>query len=295
MRRRPVSFPSDGLTLVGDVWLPPRRAAEGHPAVVVCSGYQGLKDMQPARFARALVPRGYACLGFDYRGFGASEGTRGRVVPEEQVEDVLAAVRFLERDPEVDPDRIALLGWGLGGGVVLAAAAEDLHVRAVAAVNALGNGRRTLRATHDEGSWRALAARIATDRRRRAAGASSERVPAFDLVRLDHVTSGYVEAELARFAGFGSPVSLESAERLLDFSPESRIAGVAPRPVLLVHGSENRLHPPGEAVALYRGARQPKELVMLEGAGHTEWMHDGHPTFARLVSLVSRFLARALG
>lgn len=296
MRCRAVTFSSDGLTLVGDLRLPSRRPrAGGHPAVVVCSGYQGLKDMQPARFARALVPRGYACLGFDYRGFGASEGTRGRVDPEEQVEDVRAAVSFLERDAEVDPDRIALVGWALGGGVALAEAAEDPRVRGVAAVNAVGDGRRSVRSTHDNASWQALQGQIAGDRRRRAGGESSESVPPFALVRLDEATNGYVEEELSRFPGFASPVSLESAERLLAFKPESRIARVAPRPVLLVHGSENRLHPPLESAELYRRALEPKELVMLEGAGHTEWMHDGHPTFARLAALVSAFLARTLG
>lgn len=296
MRRRSVSFPSDGLSLDGDLWLPREGRAGGRcPAVVVCSGYQGLKAMQPARFARALVPHGYACLGFDYRGFARSEGVRGRVMPEEQVEDVRAAVSFLTGDAEVDPDRIALLGWALGGGVAIAAASEDRRVRGVAAVNAIGNGERSVRSTHEEGSWRALLERIARDRRRRAEGKRSEQVPPFDVVRLDRVTLGYVKEELTQHPGFGSPVSLESAEQLLHFRPEERIARIAPRPVLLVHGDRNRLHPPGEAAELYRRAREPKELVLLEGAGHTEWMHDGHPTFARLVAHISGFLARTLG
>jgi pimeloyl-ACP methyl ester carboxylesterase len=251
--------------------------------------------MHPARFARALVPHGFACLGFDYRGFARSEGVRGRVVPEEQVEDVRAAVSFLAGDAEIDPDRIALLGWALGGGVAIAAASEDRRVRGVAAVNAIGNGERSVRSTHEEGSWRALLERIARDRRRRAEGERPGEVAPFDVVRLDEVTLGYVEDELTRFRDFGSPVTLESAEQLLRFRPEEQIGRIAPRPVLLVHGDRNGLHPPGEAAELYRRAGEPSELVLLEGAGHTEWMHDGHPTFLRLVTLVSDFLARTLG
>src|SRR4029077_13338174 len=126
MVRRPVSFFSARLRLDGDLYLPEDVPPGARlPAVIPCSGYSGLKDIHPARFARALVPHGYACLAFDYRGFGASEGERGRLVPQEQVEDVRAAVSFLASVPEVDGDRIALLGWALGGGVVIAEAADD--------------------------------------------------------------------------------------------------------------------------------------------------------------------------
>ena len=78
MVRRPVSFFSARLRLDGDLYLPEDVPAGALlPAVIPCSGYTGLKDIHPARFARALVPHGYACLAFDYRGFGASEGERG--------------------------------------------------------------------------------------------------------------------------------------------------------------------------------------------------------------------------
>src|SRR5215211_4680651 len=119
---RSVSFESSGLRLDGDLHSPERSADERLPGVVVCSGYQGLKDIHPARFARSLVPAGFLCLGFDYRGFGKSEGRQGRLFPQEQVEDTLAAVGFLASAPEVDSARIALVGWGLGGGIVIAAA-----------------------------------------------------------------------------------------------------------------------------------------------------------------------------
>lgn len=295
MRREPISFFSRGLRLDGDLYLPDDvRPGERRPTVVACSGYQGLKDMQPARFARALVPRGYVCVAFDYRGFGRSEGPLGRLVPQEQAEDVRAAVDFLETVPEADPERIVLLGWALGGGVVVAEAADDPRVSAVAVVNAIGSGERSTRSMHDEQSWQCLVARIAADRRRRVVEGESELVTPFEIVRLDRVTHGYVSEELTRYPGFGTPVSLESAELLLRFRPEDVVARLASRPLLIVHGAENDLHPPSEAVELHRLAAGPKELVLLEGAGHTEWMYDDHPTFLRLVGTIERFLQAAL-
>lgn len=295
MRRRAVSVESAGSRLDADLYLPDDLVpGERRPVLVACSGYQGLKEMQPARFARAFVPRGYVCLGFDYRGFGRSGGERGRVHPEEQVEDVRSAVGFIASVPEVDPSRIVLLGWALGGGVVIAAAADDPRVRCVVAVNAIGDGERSTRFMHDEDSWRRLGERIKADRSARSADGRSELVPPFEIVRLDRVTRGYVLDELAPHPGFGTEVTLESAELLFRFRPEDAVGRVAPRPLLLVHGAENDLHSPDESRELYRRAGDPKELVLLPGCGHTEWMYDEHPDFGRLVTLIERFLEDAL-
>jgi len=290
MDTRSVSFESSGLRLDGDLHLPEGSPGERLPGVVVCSGYQGLKDIHPARFARFLVPARFACLGFDYRGFGKSEGRPGRLFPEEQVEDTIAAVDFLASVPEVDPARIALVGWGLGGGIVIAAAAAEARVRAVISLNAIGDGWRATQAAHDSEGWTRLLARIEADRAR----SESELVPPFDILPLDRVTGVYAHDELERYTGFGSEVTLESAAALLAFQPETVVSQLSPRPLLLVHGSDNRLNPPEESVELHRLAGEPKELVLLPGAGHTEWMYDDHPTFRQVAELGRSFLERSL-
>jgi pimeloyl-ACP methyl ester carboxylesterase len=296
MQRRSVQFFSDQSRIDGDLYLPDGPDPGGrYPAIVSCSGYQGLKDIHPARFARAFVPDGYVCLAFDYRSFGNSEGERGRLVPQEQVEDVRSAISFLETVPEVDPGRVIVVGWALGGGAAVATAADDSRVRAVVALNAIGDGERSTRSMHDEQSWAELLEGIARDRRRRALGERSELVHPFKVVRLDEVTRGYVDEELYKVEGFGSSVTLESADFLLRFRPETVVDRIAPRPLLLIHGEENRLHLPEESRELYRRAGEPKELVLLEGSGHTEWMFDNHSTFQRVVNLVRDFLNESLG
>jgi hypothetical protein len=295
MRRRAISFYSNGLRLDGDLCLPGgERPEEGWPAIIICSGYQGLKNIHPARFARALTPHGYACLAFDYRGFGRSEGDRGRLLPQEQVEDIRSAVSFLETDPDIDPTRIGLIGWALGGGNAIEEAADDLRVRAVVAINAIGDGERATRFVHTDETWAELLRRIAEDRRMRAAVGRSDLIDPFAVVRLDDVTRAYVDAELYKNDGFGSKVTLESAEALLRFRPESSVSRLAPRPLLVVHGAENALHPPGESQSLYEGAGEPKQIVVLEGLGHTEWMFDHHPAFRSLIETLRPFLATSL-
>lgn len=285
---------SEGHRIDADLHLP--TGPGPHPVVVAASGFQGLKVIHPQRFARALTPLGYAVLAFDYRGFGHSEGERGRLAPQDWVQDVRAGVDRLTTVDSVDLDRIFLLGWGLGGGVVVDEAADDDRIRAVAAVNAIGDGTRSTRAMHDQESWQRLVSRIVTDRGRRAATSRSELTSPWDIVRLDRDvdTDSYVGSELYRAPGFGYEVSLESADRLLRFRPEQVAHRIAPRPLLVVHGAENRLHHPIEARRLYEHAAEPKRLVMLEGAGHTEWMFDEHPTFARLVSTLDGFFSEAV-
>jgi fermentation-respiration switch protein FrsA (DUF1100 family) len=293
IERRPVTFFSDGLRLDGELYLPgDLHAGERRPAVVPLSGYQGLKALQPARFARALTPHGYVCLIFDYRSFGRSEGRPGRLVPQEQCEDVHAAISFLETVPEVDAGAISLIGWALGGGVAIAAAADDSRVRSVVGFNAIGDGERSIRFMHNDASFNELVARIRDDRRRRALDGASQLVHPFEIVKLDPVTEKYVDAELYREPGFGTDLSLESADFLMRFRPSAVVERISPRPLLLIHGQENRLHSVEESHDLYARAREPKRLVVLEGMGHTEWMLDDHPMFQHVTKLVLEFLGQ---
>ncbi len=297
MSARPLPFFSHRFRLDADLHLPDDDGAGApYQTLVAASGYMGLKVLHPERFARALTPHGYAVLAFDYRGFGASEGERGRLAPQDWAEDVRSAVDRLSAEPRVDPGRIGLLGWALGGGVVVAEAAEDPRVRAVAVVNGIGDGRRSTRNMHDTSSWASLLERIQADRARRSTIGRSEIVSPWDIVRLDldTRTPGYVTGELYRAPGYGSGVTLESADLLLRFSPERMVERLAGRSLLIVHGQENELHRPEEAQSLYDHAAEPKELVFLEGAGHTEWMFDDDPTFQRLVALLAGFFSRAL-
>lgn len=298
MITRPLPFFASGLRLDADLHLPdPGTSTEGepYPVVIACSGYQGQKIIHPERFARALTPHGYAVLTFDYRGFGLSEGERGRLVPQEWVEDVHAGVDRLTGVPEVDIQRLALVGWGLGGGVVVQEAAEDPRIAAVACLNGVADGTRSTRNMHDEASWQRLLDGVAADRTHRATHGRSTIADPWDIVRLDldGRTNAYVYEQLYRAPGFGTGVTWESADHLLRFSPEQVVDRIAPRPLLIVHGAENELYHPVEAQALFARAAEPKRLELLTGRGHTEWMFDDHPTFQYVAALLVEFLGTA--
>jgi dienelactone hydrolase len=102
--KRPVTFYSEGVKLVGDVYAPDDlRPGERRGGIVLCHGYTGVKDLYLPDNARVLNDAGYVAMGFDYKGWGDSEGPRSRLAPWSRVADVQAALTYLGGLPEVDP------------------------------------------------------------------------------------------------------------------------------------------------------------------------------------------------
>lgn len=297
MSSTPLPFFSNGYRLDADLHLPDDEGAGApYPIVIAASGYQGLKVIHPERFARALTPRGYAVLAFDYRGFGLSEGERGRLVAQEWVLDVRAAVDRVSCHPQLDAERVALIGWGLGGGVVVSEASEDPRVKVLACCNGIADGYRSTQKMHDEQTWGSLLRRIEADRERRTTLGRSEITSPWDIVRLDldDRTDDYVGEELYKAPGFGAGVNLESADYLLRFQPQEDATKLKHTPLLVVHGEKNELHKVEEAHSLYDAASGPKKLEILEGKWHTEWMFDGDPTFKHMIEVIDGFFTDAL-
>src|SRR5437868_8545025 len=87
--------------------------------IVFCHGFGGVKEGTPPGLSTLLAKHGYTVLTFDYRGFGASEGPRGRLVPVEQVEDAVHALALLSQRFGLDPSRIGIYGTSFGGGIAI--------------------------------------------------------------------------------------------------------------------------------------------------------------------------------
>ena len=84
---------------------------------------------------------------------------------------------------------------------------------------------------------------------------------------------------------------LELGVPLSDISPRRHIAVIAPRPLLLIHGTGDMLIPPSQARLNFAAARPPKELWMVPGAGHIGAMGVAGPQYERRVA---GFLRRCL-
>jgi dipeptidyl aminopeptidase/acylaminoacyl peptidase len=121
--RTQVTYESNGVTVSGVLLRP--RGRGPFPGIVLNHGYidpsyyvtgQGL-----AREQDWLARAGFAVLHTDYRGHAASDAALplDREARLGYTRDAINAVLALEREPYVDPDRMAMLGRSMGGGITL--------------------------------------------------------------------------------------------------------------------------------------------------------------------------------
>lgn len=183
-----IIFYSDGIPLVGAIWIPDDyRPGEKWPGVVSVHGITcdyrigGKQSGHQAGQSRHLNKAGYIVLSFNFRGFGESGGERKKITMMEEVTDVRNAITYLQTRQEIDPERIALTGWSLGGAVVTYTAAVDTRAKATVSHWGIGNGYRWLKSSWRLPEWRALLRKLDEDRKQRVLTGESKRVP------LDHI------------------------------------------------------------------------------------------------------------
>jgi pimeloyl-ACP methyl ester carboxylesterase len=97
-------------------------------------GLGGVRQMRLDSFAERFQAAGYACLVFDYRHFGGSEGTPRQLLDvRKQQSDWRAAVEFARGLAQVDGRRVVVWGTSFGGGHALHTGATVAGVSAVIA------------------------------------------------------------------------------------------------------------------------------------------------------------------
>lgn len=119
-----------GITLAADVYKP--KTTGGRLAAIAVSGpYGAVKEQVSGRYAQTLAERGFLTIAFDPSYYGESGGTpRYLTSPEISTEDFSAAVDYLLTRPDVDAERIGIIGICGWGGFALNAAANDPRIKA---------------------------------------------------------------------------------------------------------------------------------------------------------------------
>ena len=64
------------------------------------------------------------------------------------------------------------------------------------------------------------------------------------------------------------PSAVEWFNGFRQVSPINHVAKIAPRPLLLLHGNKDEVVDVSHAHRLYEQAREPKQIIILAGAGH---------------------------
>jgi pimeloyl-ACP methyl ester carboxylesterase len=195
-------------------------------AIIVVPALNAGRDGR-LREAMLLARHGYAILAYESRRCAEMGGVS---LGYKEVDEVADALDYLLTRPEVDPERSGVYGFSSAGATAIMAAARLPQLKAVAAEGGYGD--------------------FAEDTLTPGAGR--------------HGLSGYFEA--AFFWSIGKAYGLLTGLDINLLSPVDVISQIAPRPILLIYGSQE--------VSLEGGRRQQAaagdnaELWIVEGAGH---------------------------
>ena len=134
VNHRKVTFENQyGLTLAADLYIP--KDANGKlPAIAVSGPFGAVKEQSSGLYAQTLAERGFLTIAFDPSFTGESSGEPRRTAsPDINTEDFMAAVDYLSKLDNVDPERIGIIGICGWGGIALNAAAADPRIKATVA------------------------------------------------------------------------------------------------------------------------------------------------------------------
>jgi fermentation-respiration switch protein FrsA (DUF1100 family) len=228
----PTEFKSEGETIRGNFVVPDRKGPS--PGICKFHGIPGGPD-QIGGPASILAEAGFAVLSFDFRGFRKSDGLFRL---SGQIKDAKAAItHLLESDLTIDSwSGIYAASWG--AAVAVCTLAKDRRIDAVCL-----------------------------------------RAPVFDTLWFSQLPLVRTSAEALRdtdptqMRGLDDPEIFErTLEKMVEDSkihnPMNEISKISPRPMLIVHGTDDLGIPLAGVKRLYELAGEPKDLVVVEGADH---------------------------
>lgn len=122
-----------GITLAADMYKP--KGAKGKlPAIAVCGPFGAVKEQAAGLYAQEMAERGFLTIAFDPSFTGESGGMpRYMTSPDINTEDFSAAVDFLVTNPDVNPEKVGIIGICGWGGLAVNAAASDPRIKATLA------------------------------------------------------------------------------------------------------------------------------------------------------------------
>jgi uncharacterized protein len=134
-RSERVYFQSHGVPIVGLLYTP-QDMSKKRPAVVILGPFGAIKEQSPMEYATRLARDGFITLVFDPRYTGESGGGPRRLEsPKAKIEDVEAALDFLQTRPQVDSKRLAALGICQGSSEMIAMTASDARIQVLVTVS----------------------------------------------------------------------------------------------------------------------------------------------------------------
>ncbi|WP_460095160.1 alpha/beta hydrolase [Pseudomonas sp. H2_E02] len=273
------------MNVAGNLFIPKKlNGKTRNPAIVVGHPMGAVKEQSANLYATKMAERGFVTLSLDLSFWGESEGQpRNAVSPDIYAEDLSAAVDFLSAQPFVDKERIGAIGICGSGSFVISAAKIDPRMKAIATVSMYDMGavnRNGLKHSQTLEQRRAIIAQATQQRNVEFAGGETLYTSG-TVHQLDESTHP-IQREFYDFyrtpRGEFTPASsskdltthptLTSNIKFMNFYPLNDIETISPHPMLFIAGAD--AHSREFSEEAYKLAGQPKELVIIPGAGHVD-------------------------
>ena len=269
-----------GITLAADVYQP-KNASGKLPALAISGAFGAVKEQSSGLYAQTMAERGFITLAFDPSYTGESGGEPRNVAsPDINTEDFSAAVDFLGLLPEVDRERIGIIGICGWGGMALNAAAVDKRIKAVATSTMYDMSRVMSNGYNDSTTKKQRSAALEQLSQQRWQDAEAGK-PALGPVSLElkggepQFVQEYAAYYKSTKRGFhprainsNSAWTITNPLSFMNMPLLSYIDEISPRPILLIHGE--KAHSRYFSETAYKAAAEPKELLIIKGANHVD-------------------------
>ncbi len=268
-----------GITLAADLYQP--KSTNGKLAAIAVGGpFGAVKEQSSGLYAQTMAERGFITLAFDPSYSGESGGEPRNVAsPDINTEDFSAAVDFLGLQPNVDRERIGIIGICGWGGMALNAAAVDKRVKAVVASTMYDMTRVMSKGYNDSVTLEQRTQALEQLGRQRWQDAENG-APAYGPV-MNELKGGEAQFLVDYHDYYRTPRgfhprainsngswTLTAPLSFMNMPILTYIAEISPRPVLFIHGE--KAHSRYFSETAYAAAAEPKELMIIPGARHTD-------------------------
>ena len=294
------------MNVVGNLFLPnglDRNAK--HAAIIVGHPMGAVKEQSSNLYAARMAEAGFVALSIDLSFWGESDGQpRNAVAPDIYAEDFSAAMDYLGTLAFVDRERIGVLGICGSGSFVISAAKIDPRMKAIATVSMYDMGSAARNGLHHSVTVEQRKAMIAeaTAQRDVEFAGGQTRYTGGTVHELDENTHpiqrefyDFYRTPRGEYTPAGSSPeqtthpTLTSNVKFLNFYPFEDIETISPRPMLFITG--DTAHSREFSEGAYRRAAEPKELLIIPGAGHVDlYDRTNLIPFDRLTDFFSRNL-----
>jgi hypothetical protein len=270
-----------GITLAADLYLPKNRGNQRLAALVVGGPFGAVKEQSSGLYAQTMAERGFVALAFDPSYTGESGGEPRNVAsPDINTEDFSAAVDFIGLHASVDRNRIGIIGICGWGGIALNAVAVDKRVKAVVASTMYDMSRVMSKGYNDSVTPEQRAQtleQLGQQRWKDAENGSPAMLPMFNELKggEPQFMVDYADYYKSKQRGFhprainsNGSWTITSGLSFMNAPLMINIKEISPRPILLIHGE--KAHSRYFSETAYAAAAEPKELVIIKGASHTD-------------------------